>query len=163
MSLLWIFSLYCRTQGFFWDPQVTKGLRVIVKAKASRGPADGIVCSFLRKVTSFLLYSKERKLAGFQVGYPDWKSPLTLRFAPSLPWFWCRFLKEECDVYTCRFAHTRCDGHMTHLVILFRFEAQGAGRGGGEETGWENRRLFLGSPNSSVWPTNSCYTNYLYE
>nr|XP_028692571.1 uncharacterized protein LOC114673180 [Macaca mulatta]XP_028692572.1 uncharacterized protein LOC114673180 [Macaca mulatta] len=48
-----------------------------------RGHADGIVHSLIRKVTSFLLYSKERKLACFQLGYPDWKSARTVSFAPS--------------------------------------------------------------------------------
>ena len=62
---------------------------------------------------SFWLNSKERKLAGCLVGYPDWKSTLTLSFAPSLPTFWCKFLKEECDVSTCWSAHTRRERHIT--------------------------------------------------
>lgn len=71
------------------------------------------VCSLVRKVMSFWLNSKERKLAGCLVGYPDWKSTLTLSFAPSLPTFWCKFLKEECDVSTCWSAHTRHKRHIT--------------------------------------------------
>ena len=97
-----------------------------------------VVHSFIRKVTSFWLNSKERKLACFQVGFPDWKSALTLSFALSLPSFWCEFLKEERDVDTCWFAHTRCDGHLI-LVILCCCRAQGGvgvGCGGDEHPQW---------------------------
>lgn len=91
-------SLRQQLTGYRTVPSAMQGGRPQSRPKA--------VCSLVRKVTSFWLNSKERKLAGCLVGYPDWKSALTLSFASSLPTFWCKFLKEECDVSTCWFAHT---------------------------------------------------------
>lgn len=133
MLPFWICRLYCGAKefGFSGTHLLPKDFWVIFKAEAYSGHTNGTVHSFIRKVTSFLLTSKEQKLACFQVGYPDWKSPLTLSFAPSLPSFWCRFLKKSMMfIHTGLHTHnTWCDRHIIYLVILFRFGAQGKGEG----------------------------------
>jgi hypothetical protein len=102
---------------------------VIFKAEAYRcGHANGIVLiRLVRKVTSFLLYSKGRKLACIQVGYPDWKLTLTLSLAPSFPSYWCKIFKELRDVNTCWFAHTQSIGHMIYVSCPVWLQAQGEG------------------------------------
>lgn len=75
-----------------------------------KGCANGIVGSLRGKVMSFLLYSKGRKLASFQVGYPDWKSTPTLSSASSSLFSGSKFLQEACVVCTCWLAHTQQPG-----------------------------------------------------
>lgn len=129
MLPFWRVQLHCRTKGPFQEFTCYQMTQNCVQGRSPQWSCQRVVHSFVRKVTSFWLNSKERKLACFQVGYPDWKSAPTFSFAPSLPSFWCKFLKEECGVYTCWFAHTQCDRHM----IYFSHPAPLRGpRGGGD-------------------------------
>lgn len=105
-----------------------------------RGHADGIVHSLIRKVTSFLLYSKERKLACFQLGYPDWKSARTVSFAPSFTILLVQVPQRRVGcVHMLICTYTM---HRTRDLLCPSCVALGS-KGKGEVRGWENGHFFL--------------------
>lgn len=140
------------------DLKKKKKKNPVRKAEAHRsGWADGIVHSVKRKVISFLLYSKGRKLASFQVGYPDWSS--LWHRALLFPWdrFGTSSLKSV--VSTRASLHTHHTGHMIHVSHPLWLRRS---RAGGEERVWETWKFFPGKSISktSVCLASSCCVSY---